>query len=153
MLVTNHVLAGAVLGAALRRPALAFSVGVVSHFGMDRLPHWGPDEDHDYFLKIAVRDGLCGLAALAALAAATPASRRLAVLAGAIGAALPDLDKPVKEYTRWTLWPARVNAFHAGIQREAPSRMPVELTAAAALSLAVTALLARRPSSGSARLG
>jgi hypothetical protein len=41
MLVTNHVLSGAVIGAAARRPIPAFFLGVASHFVLDATPHWG----------------------------------------------------------------------------------------------------------------
>ena len=41
MLVTNHVLSGAVIGAAVRRPVPAFALGVASHFALDAVPHWG----------------------------------------------------------------------------------------------------------------
>jgi hypothetical protein len=48
MLVTNHVLSGAVIGAASRRrPAAAFAVGVLSHFALDAAPHWGAWEQHE----------------------------------------------------------------------------------------------------------
>ena len=41
MLVTNHVLSGAAIGAAVRRPVPAFLLGVASHFALDAAPHWG----------------------------------------------------------------------------------------------------------------
>src|SRR5262249_13848298 len=93
MLVTTHVLAGAAIGALVRRPVAAFGLGVVSHFVMDAVPHWGSGDDHDYFMTVAVRDGLAGLAALAGSTALSPRGKRWAVLAGAMGAATPDLDK------------------------------------------------------------
>ena len=42
MLLTNHVLSGALIGALVRRPAPAFALGVASHFALDTVPHWGP---------------------------------------------------------------------------------------------------------------
>lgn len=127
MLVTTHVLAGAAVGALVRRPVAAFGLGVMSHFVMDAVPHWGSGDDHDYFMTVAVRDGLAGLTALAGSTALSPRDRRWAVLAGAIGAATPDLDKPFTELTGRPLWPGPVNAFHAAIQRESPHRMRREL--------------------------
>lgn len=41
MLVTNHVLAGAAIGALTRRPGVALGLGVASHLAMDAMPHWG----------------------------------------------------------------------------------------------------------------
>jgi hypothetical protein len=41
MLVTNHVLSGALIGAVVRRPLPAFTLGVASHFALDTVPHWG----------------------------------------------------------------------------------------------------------------
>jgi Na+/proline symporter len=129
VLVTNHALAGAAIGAVTRNPAIAFGLGVASHFGMDALPHWGPDGDHPYFIRIAVRDGLAGLAVLAAVTAMRSRPARWSMLAGALGAVTPDLDKPYYELTGRQLWPVAVNRFHSAIQRESPGRMPVELAA------------------------
>jgi hypothetical protein len=66
------------------------------------------------------------------------------VLAGALGAATPDLDKPVKEFTGLTLWPAAVNAFHIRIQRESAGRLPVEFATAIAGSLTLALLNRKR---------
>src|SRR2546423_14753559 len=101
MLVTNHVAAGAAIGALLhRRPALAFAAGVASHVAMDCLPHWGlprGPESHESFLHVAKRDGLAGLAAIAVLAG--PArDRRAGVLAAIAGAPLLDFDNPDRHF-------------------------------------------------------
>jgi len=147
MLVTNHVLAGAAIGAALRkRPAAAFVVGVASHLAMDALPHWGlpPGESMagSRFLRVARRDGTVGLTALLALTAGAGTGRR-AVLAGMAGATLLDVDKPARHFFGRNPVPARVQGFHDRIQRESPHRMPGEFLAGAAL-LAVSAGLLRR---------
>ena len=42
MLLTNHVLSGALIGAVVRRPVPAFVLGIASHFALDTVPHWGP---------------------------------------------------------------------------------------------------------------
>ena len=94
MLVTNHVLSGALIGAVVRRPVPSFLLGVASHFVLDAVPHWGNWRDTRQFLQVAVPDGLTGLAAMAAFTATAPACRRAAVAAGMVGAALPDIDKP-----------------------------------------------------------
>src|SRR5688500_20138323 len=97
MLVTNHVLAGAAIGAVLhRRPALAFAAGVASHLAMDCLPHWGlprVPESHDRFLAVAKRDGLSGPAGIAVVTGPARGVRS-GVLAGVAGATRRDADKP-----------------------------------------------------------
>ena len=92
MLVTNHVLAGAVIGAVVKRPLPALALGVVSHLAMDSIPHWGlAHEDlqgdvmrNPKFLRVAYRDGFAGLAAMGA-AVGLARGRRLPVLAGMVG--------------------------------------------------------------------
>jgi hypothetical protein len=136
MLITNHVLAGAAIGALLhRRPALAFAAGVASHVAMDSLPHWGlprvPDS-HAKFLEVAKRDGLAGLAGIGLLAG--PARGiRTGVLAGIAGATLLDVDKPARHFFDHNPVPAPIQEFHERIQREAPHRMHNEILLAAGL--------------------
>jgi hypothetical protein len=122
MLITNHVLSGAAIGAASGRPAAALPLGVASHFALDALPHWGRWRSREHFLRVAVADGLAGLGAMAALYALAPRGRRAAVLAGMVGAALPDLDKPSRIFFGRSPFPAAVDAFHGRIQDEAPGR-------------------------------
>ena len=146
MLVTNHVAAGAAIGAVLhRRPALAFAVGVASHLAMDCLPHWGlprVPESHDRFLEVAKKDGLAGLAAVAVLTG--PAKGlRTGVLAGIAGATLLDVDKPARHFFDRNPVPAPIQDFHERIQREAPHRMRNEMVVAAGL-LALSGLLVAR---------
>jgi hypothetical protein len=146
MLVTNHVAAGAAIGALLhRRPALAFAAGVASHVAMDCLPHWGlprGPESHERFLEVAKRDGLAGLAAIAVLSG--PArGLRPGVLAGIAGATLLDIDKPARHFFDRNPVPAPIQDFHERIQREAPHRMRAELAVAAGL-LGLSALLITR---------
>ena len=144
MLLTNHVLSGALIGALARRPLPAFAAGVASHFVLDAMPHWGQWRSRRRFLHVAVPDGLISLAAMGAFAAVSPPGRRLAVLAGMAGAALPDLDKPTLLWFGWSPWPGPVNRFHSGIQRESPRRAYVELLAACAFGGAA-AIAVRRP--------
>jgi hypothetical protein len=122
MLLTNHVLAGALIGALARRPLTAFAAGAASHFVLDAVPHWGDWGSQRRFLRVAVPDGLISLATMAAFAAASPPDRRLAVLAGMAGAALPDADKPTKLWFGWSPFPRAVDRFHNRIQREARHR-------------------------------
>ena len=144
MLLTNHVLSGALIGALTRRPLPAFAAGVASHFVLDAVPHWG-NLDWRHFLRVAVADGLVSLAVAGALAAASPSAWRAAVLAGMAGAAVPDLDKPSKLWFGRSPFPAAFDRVHMGIQDEATHRFYVELLAAAALTpAALIALRARR---------
>jgi hypothetical protein len=143
MLMTNHVLSGALVGAVVRRPLPAFAIGVASHFALDGMPHWGKWRSERQFLRVAVPDGLIGLAAMAAFTAAAPPDRRAAVTAGMLGAALPDLDKPTRLWFGFSPWPGPVNAFHSRIQREEQGRFGHEATAAVLFAAAAAALLRR----------
>ena len=146
MLLTNHVLSGALIGAVTRHPAPAFAAGVASHFVLDAVPHWGDWASTRHFLRAAVPDGLISLAAMGAIAALSPADRRLAVVAGMAGAALPDIDKPAKLFFDWSPFPVAVDRFHQRIQREASHRAPLEVLTAGVLAVTVlTALRRRRP--------
>ncbi len=140
MLLTNHVLSGALIGALVRRPLPAFAAGAASHFVLDSLPHWGQWGSQRRFLRVAVPDGLISLALAGALAAASPSDRRPAVLAGMAGAALPDMDKPANLWFGWSPFPGAVDRFHSRIQHEAPRRAHVELLAAGAFAAALIAL-------------
>jgi hypothetical protein len=141
VLITNHVLSGAFIGAVTRRPAAAFALGVASHFALDAVPHWGDwGDDESLFLRVAVRDGLTGLAVMGALTALAPPSARAAVLAGMAGAALPDLDKPSRTFFGRSPFPSVVDKFHRDIQRESRRRFPVEVAAGAVFVAAILAV-------------
>lgn len=141
MLLTNHVLSGALIGTVVRRPVPAFLLGVASHFALDSVPHWGR-VSLDRFLQVAVADGLTALAAMSAVIAVTPPHRRAAVTAAMLGAALPDADKPSYLLFRRSPFPAPVDRFHSRIQDESPGRYPVEV--AAATFFAATSAIALR---------
>lgn len=143
MLITNHVLSGAVIGAVAPDMRQAAGLGFLSHFVLDGLPHFGVDDEH--LLKVAVPDGLLGLAAIAAIARAAPPDRRLPVLSGVFGACLPDLDKPANVFVGRSPFPRWFDRVHARIQDEKGHRFTVELAAAAVFTLALVALLPRRP--------
>jgi hypothetical protein len=138
MFVTNHVLAGALIGRAMAsHPVGAFAAGVVSHLAMDACPHWGDErlkDDSAQFLRVARCDGCCGLAAMALGAGLAPKASRRAVVAAMAGAAIVDADKPCDYFFGWNPFPERWNAFHKRIQNEAPHRLPQELVTAAALA-------------------
>jgi hypothetical protein len=133
MLVTNHVLSGAALGAAVQNPWVAFPLGFASHLVLDAAPHWGKFDDHDHFMRVAVTDGLTGLAAMGLATAAARPGQRAGVVAGMVGAALPDLNKPSLVFFGASPFPHRFDAFHGRIQDEAPSRFRSHEVRAAAL--------------------
>lgn len=149
VLVTNHVLAGAAIGALVKHPLPALTLGVVSHLVMDAIPHWGlahEDRQGDpmkspKFLRVAYRDGFAGLAAMGA-AFGLARGRRLPVLAGMVGAALLDLDKPSKHFFGMSPFPKAVDKFHGDIQegREHEHRMGQEFAIAAGLAGLVAGL-------------
>jgi hypothetical protein len=164
VLVTNHVLAGAVIGAVVKRPVAALAIGVVSHVAMDAVPHWGlahagleGDVMRDpKFLRVAYRDGFAGLAAMGA-AFGLARGRRLPVLAGMVGAALLDLDKPGRYFVGFSPFPEAVDRFHARIQegREHDHRMGQEFAIAAGLAALMAGCVSgrlRRPRPASAGL-
>lgn len=144
MLVTNHVLSGAAIGAAVRNPWLAFPLGVLSHLALDATPHWGEWESDEYFLRVAVADGLTGLAAMGGAAALARPEQRVSVVAGMVGAALPDIDKPTRLFFGGSPFPARFDALHAKIQDEAPHRFRSHELVAGALFAAGFVALALR---------
>ena len=145
MLLTNHVLSGALIGALARRPLPAFTIGVASHFVLDAVPHWGEWGGRRRFLRVAVSDGLVSLAVMSAFTALSPPDRRMAVLAGMAGAALPDVDKPARLWFGRSPWPPVVDWFHGVIQDEASDRAPLEFLAACVLAAAALTAL-QRPS-------
>ena len=147
VLLTNHVLSGALIGALARRPAVAFTAGVASHFALDAVPHWGDWASTRHFLRVAVPDGLISLTLMGTIAALTPAERRAAVVAGMTGAALPDIDKPAKLWFGRTPWPRVVDEFHQRIQPEASRRAHIEVLAATGFGIAALAVI-RRPRAG-----
>jgi hypothetical protein len=140
MFITNHVLAGAVIGlVAPARPAKVALVAVGSHFVLDSVPHWGID-DKAKFRKVAIVDGLIGLATMRAVMGAVPRGTRVAVLAGMLGAAFPDADKPMEMFFNRSPFPAPVDRFHARIQHESTHGIRTELRAALAMVAAVRIL-------------
>jgi len=136
VLVTNHVLAGALIGSVSRGPVSAFLAGVASHVLMDMTPHWGDDQ---LFLRVAVVDGLVGATTLVLVNRLTSEARRTSVTAGMLGAAFPDLDKPSELFFGWSPFPAAVDDWHKRLQRESPRRLPQEVVVAALAGLAVRA--------------
>ena len=141
MLITNHVLSGALVGRAAPGPASAFALGVASHFVVDTVPHWGDDR---IFLQVAVPDGLVGLGAMAWVWRTTEPAARVRVLAGMAGACLPDADKPSTLFFGRSPFPAWVDEVHKRIQNEAEERMPYEAVGGLVGAVLVRSWLRRR---------
>jgi hypothetical protein len=142
VIITNHVLTGAVVGALAPSVPAAVALGVASHFALDAVPHFGVPDRH--FMKLAVPDGLVGLAVIGVVAARTPRRRRAVVLAGVFGACLPDMDKPGRQLFGRSPFPAGLDRWHASIQSESVHRYGVEIATATA-AVAVLARLLSRP--------
>ncbi len=149
MLVTSHVLFGALIGRALgRHPVGAFAAGVVSHFAMDACPHYGDERmtaSSPEFLRVAKCDGCAGLAAMAVAAGVSPRRCRKAVLAGMVGGAIVDSDKPLEYFIGWNPWPESWRRFHKRIQNENRRRLPQEVIAIGVLATIVGLVLPDRP--------
>src|ERR1700761_3299499 len=101
----------------------AFVLGVLSHFALDAVPHWGNWNEPPTFMQVAMADGLTGLAVMGAMTALAAPEERAAVLAGMAGAALPDLDKPSIVFFGFSPFPRLVDRIHVRIQREAPQHL------------------------------
>jgi len=142
VLVTNHVLSGAVLGYVAPSPPVSFAAGVLSHFLLDAVPHWG-DRPLDEVMGIAVADGLVGATTMAVITLTSDRERRARVFAGMAGAAFPDMDKPSSVFFGSSPFPASFDDFHGRIQRESSRRMPQEILVGLAGMLAVAALARR----------
>ncbi len=149
--VTNHALAGAAIGAVVRRPLPAFGVGVLSHVLMDITPHFGGlDMGSDEFVRLARIDGTIGLGVTAAVAATAPPSVRRSTLVGLAGACLIDLDKPGRHFFGRSPFPPVVDRLHGHIQNEGPHGRWTEAASAAALVAGVAAAFRYRSRRGRA---
>src|SRR5690606_27262755 len=132
MFITNHALAGALIGLVVPHPGAAFVAGLASHVAMDRVLHWGDERvGWDEFVRVARVDGTVGLGVSGlALAAAAPALARPSVAAGIAGACLIDMDKAGEHFFGRSPFPAAVDRFHARIQNERPIGLVCEALAA-----------------------
>jgi hypothetical protein len=144
MLVTNHVLSGALIGYAARGPVSSFLVGVLSHLVLDAVPHWGVQRPIGEVMHVAVPDGLIGATTMVVVTSSTAPCDRMRVLAGMAGAALLDLDKPSTVFFGGSPFPRAVDALHDAVQRESPRRMPQEILVGLAGAAAVELSRRRR---------
>jgi hypothetical protein len=118
MTATNHVVTGAVIGAAVGQPWLALPLAFASHFAMDALPHYGVSDHkskkflYSLFIDMGLASGF-----LLSILLMQPQHWPL-LLACAVAAASPDLNhlpnwlrelknKPLKQ-GRIAYWSARI---------------------------------------------
>lgn len=103
MTATNHVLAGAVIAAAVHQPAIALPLAFLSHFLLDALPHYGDREDPARALArlkwVLPVDSAVALAVLLSLVLLGPLHWQIVVLGGVLGAS-PDLLQ-IPRYIRY----------------------------------------------------
>jgi len=94
---TTHVVSGAAVGYIIGRPVPAALVGFASHIALDTFPHNDPESDIPYLVDSSV--GLVCLGVIAASRGLHRADHNRSALAGAVGAAAPDLELLRKLFT------------------------------------------------------
>ena len=155
MMATPHMVAGAAIGRALRRPWLAYPAALASHFLLDIVPHI---DSHALFgvkhggptrleATAGVTDFLVGALVVGLVSLRQP-SRRV-MLGSALFAILVDLVEYVPPLGPWfQSWAgaAWFTGFHHGIQRNlTPAQWPLGVgTQAAVLALSLGVCLSRR---------
>lgn len=117
---SNHVVAGALIGAVMVQPAAAIPAALASHFIMDALPHYGDNNQNSWlnrhFKYVLATDGLIMLVFFCAIALLQPAGWALMMLC-ALVAVLPDViwlphyladlrhdPKPLGKFARFSKW-------------------------------------------------
>lgn len=123
---SNHVLAGAIIAAAIPQPAVALPLAFLSHFVLDALPHYGDKNGRSWlgrhFDLILITDGIISAIFLSTVIITQP-ENWLLMIACAVVAVIPDLlwlpyylaDKRgrIKHHTRlaeflkWIQWAER----------------------------------------------
>lgn len=89
MLSTPHLLVGAAVGSVSPHPIIAFGVGFLSHFIMDKVPHWDWLPNTRWLLILAILEFFAGAGLLFYL---TKNSQDPYLLwAGALGGVMPDM--------------------------------------------------------------
>jgi hypothetical protein len=127
MLITPHAVAGATIGALVRRPLIAIPLAIASHYTLDRVPHWQetlpPYTPHAGTWIRAPLDATLAFY-LVHLMGRTADNSRVVIWIAAVSSTAPDLDsllmlgpqlahpwKPIDRYIAW----------HIRIQRETRS--------------------------------
>ncbi|HEX3081990.1 MAG TPA: hypothetical protein VHQ86_01940 [Candidatus Saccharimonadia bacterium] len=128
MLLTNHVLTGALLGLSIDNPVLLAPTAVASHLALDAVPHFGTDSlrksfpNGRFFIIVGAADFTMSVAATTVICLMWP-ERIVNILIGVFGACLPDLTyiplvvfgrarierwlpfyKPMLQFLGWIQW-------------------------------------------------
>jgi len=125
MMLTPHLLAGAAIGKAAKRPRLVIPLAFTSHLALDVVPHldshglFGAARCGPTFLEaaVAVADFAIGLVVTLWLVHGTP--WRKAATQGAVAGVILDLMDNVPPWGDWfSAWvgTAWLSSFHHGIQ-------------------------------------
>lgn len=90
----NHLVTGAVIGAAVVQPAVALPLALASHFVLDALPHYGDTSKKSWlgrnFNYVLIADAIVGSLFLLALLATQPVNWGIMALCAVISV-LPDV--------------------------------------------------------------
>lgn len=145
MFLTVHAAAGVAIGTFVPNVPLAFGLGLLSHFLLDRVPHYDPPivpgtrQDGVFhhpvfrrFLVISAADFALAAASTAALLDFLPGTLFPRV-AGAFGAILPDLLFGLYRLTAHP-WLERFNRFHQWLHFD-PKEISVTLISGMATQL------------------
>lgn len=123
---SNHVVAGALIGAVVVQPAVAVPVALASHFVMDALPHYGDNNQNSWlnrnFRYVLAIDGLVMLSFIVAILTMQPSNWPLLLLCAFV-AVLPDAiwlphyladmrgnpiqPGPFARFSKWIQWGER----------------------------------------------
>jgi hypothetical protein len=91
MTATNHVLAGAIIGASIQAPIVALPLALGSHLILDVLPHFGSrDHTSKAFLTVLGVDAVLASSIFIWLAFSQPENWQLIFIAGFV-AFIPDI--------------------------------------------------------------
>lgn len=123
MLITNHVISGALIGMSAKSDRQAAIAGLVSHLVLDSIPHYGTARlNAEEYGLLTKTDGIVGVAAIVALLHHTPAPLRKRTGIAIFCACLPDTDKPLTYFfgARRKWHPGIFRKIHYSVQHEHP---------------------------------
>lgn len=131
MTASNHVVAGAVIAAAVPQAAIALPLAFLSHFVMDALPHYGDNDKHSWlnrhFKYVLGIDLLLTVVFLVGLLVFQPSNWGLLALGGLVAVSpdilwlpyfLADLKHEHKEHSKlakllkWIQWGERPRGIY-----------------------------------------
>lgn len=137
MFLTVHVTVGGVIGTVVGNPLLAFLLGMLSHFALDRIPHWDPPiSEYELHKKVSLASPIirrfAAIAMLDLMGACLVGGLPLglgyfphaaASVVGMIGAALPDILFGLFCITG-NRWLGKFDTFHQRMHFD-PKKIPV----------------------------